>query len=208
MEDVKVKDFINDVAARTASPGGGATAAVTASMAVATILMAVKFSDNNTLTVKNAKMFALTIEELETVKDEFQNMVKKDEENFVTLMDAFKMSKETLKERKVREAKVQEGLIKASEVPIQLIHEIRRVQLIVEKIYPLIKPNIVADIGVGLELLQAVAHSCSYNVYSNIRFLKNKPKKITLLSSVDKKIASIDKLNRYMLKSVKSIINT
>lgn len=208
MEDVKVKDFINDVAARTASPGGGATAAVTASMAVATLLMAIKFSDNNTLTVKNAKMFVLTIEELETVKDDFQNLVKKEEENFIDLMNAFKMSKETLKERKVREEKVQEGLIKASEVPIQLIHEIRRVQLIVEKIYPLIKPNIVADIGVGLELLQAVAHSCSYNVYSNIRFLKNKPKKITLLSSVDKKIASIDKLNRYMLKSVKSIINT
>lgn len=208
MEDVKVKDFINDVAAKTASPGAGATAAVTASMAVATLLMAIKFSDNNTLTAKNAKMFALTIEELETVKDDFQNLVKKEEENFINLMNVFKMPKETLKERRVREAKVQEGLIKASEVPIQLIHEIRRVQLIVEKIYPLIKPNIVADIGVGLELLQAVAHSCSYNVYSNIRFLKNKPKKITMLSSVDKKIASIDKLNRYMLKSVKSIINT
>lgn len=208
MEDVKVKDFINDVAAKTASPGAGATAAVTASMAVATLLMAIKFSDNNTLTAKNAKMFALTIEELETVKDKFQNLVKKEEENFINLMNAFKMPKETLKERRAREAKVQEGLIKASEVPIQLIHEIRRVQLIVEKIYPLIKPNIVADIGVGLELLQAVAHSCSYNVYSNIRFLKNKPKKITILSSVDKKIASIDKLNRYMLKSVKSIINT
>ncbi len=208
MEDVKVKDFINDVAAKTASPGAGATAAVTASMAVATLLMAIKFSDNNTLTAKNAKMFVLTIEELETVKDDFQNLVKKEEENFINLMNVFKMPKETLKERRVREAKVQEGLIKASEVPIQLIHEIRRVQLIVEKIYPLIKPNIVADIGVGLELLQAVAHSCSYNVYSNIRFLKNKPKKITMLSSVDKKIASIDKLNRYMLKSVKSIINT
>lgn len=208
MEDVKVKDFINDVAAKTASPGAGATAAVTASMAVATLLMAIKFSDNNTLTAKNAKMFALTIEELETVKDKFQNLVKKEEENFINLMNAFKIPKETLKERRAREAKVQEGLIKASEVPIQLIHEIRRVQLIVEKIYPLIKPNIVADIGVGLELLQAVAHSCSYNVYSNIRFLKNKPKKITILSSVDKKIASIDKLNRYMLKSVKSIINT
>lgn len=208
MEDVKVKDFINDVAAKTASPGAGATAAVTASMAVATLLMTIKFSDNNTLTAKNAKMFALTIEELETVKDDFQNLVKKEEENFINLMNVFKMPKETLKERRVREAKVQEGLIKASEVPIQLIHEIRRVQLIVEKIYPLIKPNIVADIGVGLELLQAVAHSCSYNVYSNIRFLKNKPKKITMLSSVDKKIASIDKLNRYMLKSVKSIINT
>ena len=208
MEDVKVKDFINDVAAKTASPGAGATAAVTASMAVATLLMAIKFSDNNTLTAKNAKMFALTIEELETVKDDFQNLVKKEEENFMNLMNAFKMPKETLKERRARETKVQEELIKASEVPIQLIHEIRRVQLIVEKIYPLIKPNIVADIGVGLELLQAVAHSCSYNVYSNIRFLKNKPKKITMLSSVDKKIASIDKLNRYMLKSVKSIINT
>lgn len=208
MKDVKIKDFINDVAAKTASPGAGATAAVTASMAVATLLMAVKFSDNNTLTAKNAKMFALTIEELETVKDKFQNLVKKEEENFVTLMNAFKLPKETLKERKAREVKVQEGLIKASEVPIQLIHEIRRVQLIVEKIYPLIKPNIIADIGVGLELLQAVAHSCSYTVYSNIRFLKNKPKKITILSSVDKKITSIDKLNRYMLKSVKSIINT
>lgn len=208
MEDVKVKDFINDVAAKTASPGAGATAAVTASMAVATLLMAIKFSDNNTSTAKNAKMFASAIEELETVKDKFQNLVKKEEENFINLMNAFKMPKETLKERRAREAKVQEGLIKASEVPIQLIYEIRRVQLIVEKIYPLIKPNIVADIGVGLELLQAVAHSCSYNIHSNIRFLKNKPKKITILSSVDKKIASIDKLNRYMLKSVKSIINT
>lgn len=128
MENVKVKEFINDVAAKTASPGGGATAAVTASMAVATLLMAIKFSDNNTLTAKNAKMFVLTIEELETVKDDFQNLVKKEEENFINLMNAFKMSKETLKERKVREAKVQEGLIKASEVPIQLIHEIRRVQ--------------------------------------------------------------------------------
>src|SRR5699024_4215392 len=112
MEDVKVKDFIIDVAADTASPGEGATAEVTASMAVATLLMAIKFSDNNTLTAKNAKMFVLTIEELETVKDDFQNLVKKEEENFINLMNVFKMPKETLKERRVRETKVQEELIK------------------------------------------------------------------------------------------------
>lgn len=207
MEEMKLKDFINNVGARTALPGSTATAAVTASMAVATILMAVKFSENNTLTKRNKQMFSLTIEELEAVIEEFQGLVKKDEEDFVNLVNAFKMPQGTPKERKEREVKVQQELVQASEVPVKLIHEIRRIQLIVEKIYPLIKHNIIADIGTGLELLQAVAHSSSYNVYSNVRFLKNKPKKLKILTSVDKKITSIDKINRNMLKSVKSVID-
>lgn len=206
MEDVTIKDFITSVSSRTATPGAGATAAVTASMAVATILMAVRFSDVATLTAKNKETIRLTIEELEDMREEFRQLVRKDEEGFIDLSNAFKMPAETMAEKKAKEKSVQEGLIIASEVPIKLIHEVRRAQLIVEKIYPLIKQNIVADIGVGLELLQAVAHSSAYNVYSNVRFLKNKPRKIKITTSVEKKIASIDKLNRLMLKSVKSII--
>lgn len=206
MKDVTITDFITSVSSRTATPGAGATAAVTASMAVATILMAVRFSDVSTLTAKNKETLRITIEELEDMRTDFFELIRKDEEGFIVLSNAFKMPANTMAEKKEKEARVQEGLLMASEVPIKLVHEVRRAQLIVEKIYPLIKHNIVADIGVGLELLQAVAHSSAYNVYSNVRFLKNKPRKLKITTSLEKKIASIDKLNRLMLKSVKSII--
>lgn len=206
MEEEKIKDFISEVSQKQATPGAGAVTAVSASMAVATILKAVRFSEVNTLTKKNQELFTKTIEDLEEIRDDFRHLAYKDHESFEVLFEAFKMPKDTAKEKKARDKRVEEGLILTCEVPLQIIDDIRRVQVMVEKIYPLIKHNIISDIGVGLELLQAVAHSSSYNVYSNVRFLKNKARKLAIKTSMETKLSAIDKLNKMINKSIKSII--
>lgn len=206
MEDMKVTDFIDQVSQRTATPGAGASVAVTSSMAVSVILMAIRFSQSVVMTEKNKKMLEKTIDELEVIQNQFVQYVREDEEGFIVLSKAYKMPATTPAERKEKERHVQQGLVTASEVPMKLIHDIRRVQILVEKVYPLIKQNIVADIAVGLSLLQSSAHSCAYNVYSNVRFLKNKPKKLKMTTTIETRLNSIDKLNKLMLKSIKSII--
>lgn len=207
MDDIRIRDFVEQVSQRTATPGAGATTAVTASMAVATIIMAVRFSDIKTLTEKNKRLIALSIEELEDIRDDLLVLAQKEDENFHILSSAFKMSGETTKDQKEKEKKIQEGLIQVCDVPMRVIHDVRRVQVVVEKIYPLVKNNIISDVGVGLELLQSVAHASSLNVYSNVRFLKKSPKKIKIKSTVESKISSIDKLNKLMFKKIQNIID-
>lgn len=207
MDDVRIRDFIEQVSNRTATPGAGSTVAITASMAVATILMAVRFSEGNTLTEKNKRLFTLSVEELENIRDGFISLAHKEEESFLILSAAFKMPSDTAKEQKEKDKKIQEGLVQACDVPMRVIHDVRRVQVVVEKIYPLVKNNIISDVGVGLELLQSCAHASSFNIYANLRFLKNTPKKFKIKSSAESKISSIDKLNKLMLKKIQNYVN-
>lgn len=206
MQDATLQEFVKELSAKQATPGAGATTASMASMAVATILKAVRFSEVKTLTPKNKQLIQTTIGELESIRDEFLQYIEEDHEGFISLSEAYKMPSETISEKKAKEKSVQIGLQKAAHVPQKIIQKVRQVQLMVEKVYPLIKQNLISDIGVGLEMLRSAAHSASYIIYSNIKFLKNKPKKLQMTTSVETKIASIDKLTKLLMKSIKSVI--
>lgn len=173
MNQESITSFINRLASDEPTPGGGAAVGIGASMGVAAIMMAMRFSDTDRLEDEQRKSLKTALERLEFSKDKFLELVAADEEGFQPLAKAYQMPKSTAEEKQKRQEAIEQGLAIASQAPARLLEEVRVVLNIVDDIFPLIKRVIISDIGVGTQLLLAAANASSLNLSINARSMKN-----------------------------------
>lgn len=173
MNQESITSFINRLASDEPTPGGGAAVGIGASMGVAAIMMAMRFSDTDRLEDEQRKSLKTALERLEFSKDKFLELVAADEEGFQPLAKAYQMPKSTAEEKQKRQEAIEQGLAIASQAPARLLEEVRVVLNIVDDIFPLVKRVIISDIGVGTQLLLAAANASSLNLSINARSMKN-----------------------------------
>lgn len=173
MNQESITSFINRLASDEPTPGGGAAVGIGASMGVAAIMMAMRFSDTDRLEDEQRKSLKTALERLEFSKDKFWELVAADEEGFQPLAKAYQMPKSTAEEKQKRQEAIEQGLAIASQAPARLLEEVRVVLNIVDDIFPLVKRVIISDIGVGTQLLLAAANASNLNLSINMRSMKD-----------------------------------
>lgn len=179
MTQESIKTFINRLASDEPTPGGGAATAIAASMGTAAIIMACQISNTEQLTANQSETLNLALERLMFSKKRFLDLVSEDEKAFNIVANAYRMPKSTDEEQVSRRQAIEEGLIEAAKPVSRLLEEIRVVVNIVEDILPLIKRIIISDIGVGVHLLQAAAHSSALTITINTRSMRQQEIKQT-----------------------------
>ena len=173
MKELKVTDFVNKLASNDPTPGGGAAAGVTASLGIAAILMAMRFSTNKKMSDEERAFLKDTIDQYDQSKDHFIELIDRDASDFEPLSQAYGLPKETDEEKEKRKAAIQEGLKTASQPPVELLEEVEAVCQDLEKVVPLIKKSIISDLGVGVQMLRSAIYSSSLNLNINAGQLKD-----------------------------------
>lgn len=208
MKDEKITTFVDKLASKESTPGGGAAAGVSASLGAAAILMAMRFSNTDKLSEEDQASLNQAIDAIEESKAVFIEIIDRDAEDFIPLSNAYGMPKATDEEKTERSKAIQEGLLTASQPPLDLLKEADKVIDIAEENLSLIKKGIISDIGVGLQHLRAAMNSSSLNVIINARSLKDQAKKEELNSAVGEELnQSIDKVDELFNKVQEIIIN-
>jgi formiminotetrahydrofolate cyclodeaminase len=178
MLDTKtIKEFIDELGSNSPAPGGGSVAALSSSLASA--LSAMVFS----LTVgkkaynnMNEEEKALVDKNLEItgeLKNEFLTLMNKDTEVFNSLMEAFKLPKETEEEKAARSEKIQEGYKAAIQVPLEVA---RKTFDLYENILVAVKygnKNAISDGGVAALMAQSAIEGAILNVKINLSAIKD-----------------------------------
>lgn len=190
MKELQVQEFINRLASDEPTPGGGAAAAIAAGMGVGAIIMAMKFSTNKKMTEQENEHLLATITKYEASKEHFIELIDRDAIDFGPLSEAYKMPRGTEEEKALRQEKVEEGLVIASQPPIELLDEAVEIIESVETIIPLVKKVIISDVGVGLQLLRSAIMASSLNLYINGGQMTDKAKKNDYFAKADRIVAS------------------
>lgn len=177
MKESRIIDFVDKLGSKEPTPGGGAAAGVAASMGVAAIVMAMEFSNGSKLEKNEQDLLTNRINELNEIKEIFKDIIDRDATDFEPLSNAYGMARETDEEKAARTEAIQEGLITASQPPIDLLNNAKKVLDIADEIVPLIKKGIISDVGVGVQLLRSAILSSSLNVYINASSLKDEETK-------------------------------
>ena len=177
MKESRIVDFVDKLGSKEPTPGGGAAAGVAASMGVAAIVMAMEFSNGSKLEKNEQDLLTNRINELNEIKEIFKDIIDRDATDFEPLSNAYGMARETDEEKAARTEAIQEGLITASQPPIDLLNNAKKVLDIADEIVPLIKKGIISDVGVGVQLLRSAILSSSLNVYINASSLKDEETK-------------------------------
>lgn len=173
MIDKPFKDLVSSFAAKTPTPGGGAAAALAATMGTALLVMVVRFTRGKKSVASHeeelAQAEALLVDHLARLEP----MAERDCRSFDAVSKAYGLPKLSPQEQEVRKRAIDEGMIGAMVVPEETLCMVRDVFQAVAAIVEVVGRNIISDLGSGAELLIAAAEGAFYNVRINAAFLSD-----------------------------------
>lgn len=153
-----VRGFLDQLAARTPTPGGGGAAAVTGAMAAGLVAMAARFSATR---LPDAGELADQADELRRRLAQLADM---DARAYAAVLEALRLPRETSQ----REVQRQEALLGAALVPLEIAGIGARVAVMAAGLAEAGNPNLRGDAVTGAVLAAASARSAACLVDINV----------------------------------------
>ncbi len=204
IKDQSIQVFLNELASKASTPGGGSAAAIMGAMGAALVSMVC----NLTIGKKN---YTDVEEELKSVlsqagglRERLTHMIQADVEVFDQVMSAYVLPKETEEEKAKRSEAIQLALKTATEVPL----ECARVSAEVIKLSRIVAEkgnlNVISDAGVAVLAAYAALRSAALNVYINAKNIKDRAFAEDRLSRLERILEGADVSTEEIYQLVKS----
>ena len=160
--------FLDEIAAPTPTPGGGSAAAYTAAVGAGLVAMVAgltigkkKYAD------VEAEMQAIRVH-AENLRKELTLAVDDDAGAFEAVMGAFRLPKETEKEKAARIASIQRATLNAAHVPLHVAEDALKVMELALRCVESGNANAISDAASAATLAKAGLTSASFNVRINV----------------------------------------
>lgn len=173
LADLSIKEFLAKTASNSPVPGGGSIAALSAAIAASLSEMVAH------LTIGKKGYEALEEEMQDIAKDAFQyrerliRTIDKDSNAYNDVMAAIKLPKGTEQERNNREGAIQEALINATLVPLDVARDAFKIIELAGKAVKQGNKNAVSDAAVAVMMARTAVLSALYNVKINLASIKD-----------------------------------
>src|SRR4051812_35426440 len=164
-----VEPFIEQLAAPTATPGGGSAAAAGAAMAAGLANMVASMSRGKKAYVQYERELSEAVSRLSLLREELKSAIDADAESYNAVMFAYKKAKESADADGI----VDSALKQATNVPLSVAERAREVLTLVEKLGPITNPNMKSDLTTAAALARAAIEGALANVDINLESLKD-----------------------------------
>jgi formiminotetrahydrofolate cyclodeaminase len=159
--------FIEQLAAATATPGGGSAAAAAGAMAAALGHMVASMSRGKKAYLQHERELSEAIGRLAELREELKGAIDADAESYNAVVKAYKAAKDS----KDGDAAITQALKGAADVPLGVAERGREVTRILESLRPITNPKMASDLTVGLALARAAIEGALANVEINLESL-------------------------------------
>ena len=173
IKDKSVQEFLDELASKASTPGGGSAAAIMAAMGAALVSMVA----NLTVGKKNYEEVDAEMQDMlassESLRDRATDMIRADVEVFDQVMAAYGLPKDSDEEKAQRSKTIQQALKAATDVPLDCA---RLCAEVIELCKPMAEKgntNVISDAGVAVLAAHAALRSAALNVYINIGGIKD-----------------------------------
>ncbi|NLL61585.1 MAG: cyclodeaminase/cyclohydrolase family protein [Candidatus Atribacteria bacterium] len=191
LKDRKIKNFLDLLASKAATPGGGSVAALTGAMGAGLLSMV----GNLTTGKEKYKDVEDRIKELlsrsENLRIEFEGLMESDVAVFNELMAIMKLPRATEEEKEKRDQKMQIALVEAAKVPLAVAQKSKELIDCCKEIAGIGSKNAISDVGVGVLLAEAAFHSAIINVKINLNLIKDEKIKEELNEEINNLTESV-----------------
>jgi glutamate formiminotransferase len=178
-----VEPFVEQLAAPTATPGGGSASAASGAMAAALATMVASMSRGKKAYVQYETQLSDAIARLSQLREELKAAIDADAESFNVVMKAYKQAKEAANGDGISDA----ALKQATSVPLSVAEKAREVVAIVEKLGPVTNPNMKSDLTTAKALAKAAIQGALANVEINLESLKDR----VFAAEVEKRVQAV-----------------
>ena len=174
IKDMTIQTFLDELASKASTPGGGGGAAVNGALGAALISMVANFTIGKKGYEDVHDEFTNILNESEDLRAKLTDAIKDDVDVFNRVMAAYGMAKETDEEKRLRTDGIQAALKEATDVPLTCAKLCRQVIDLSESAAEKGNTNVISDAGVALLAGYAGLRSAALNVYINIGGIKDK----------------------------------
>ena len=174
MQDLTGREFVEVLASKAPTPGGGGASALAAAigMALGNMVGSLTVGKKKYADVE-ADIMALN-EEAEALEAELLDLIDADAEAFKPLAAAYGLPSETEEEKAEKARIMEECLVGACEVPLTIMEKCCRAIDLTEEYAAKGSRLALSDAGVSAALLQAALRGASLNVFINTGSMKDR----------------------------------
>jgi formiminotetrahydrofolate cyclodeaminase len=167
-KDKRVQVFLEELAATSATPGGGSAAALAGAMGAGLVSMVCRLTIGRKHFADLEDELRAVLEEAETLRVRLTELADADSEAFDQVMAAYRLPKETQEEGAARQAAIQAALQGATQVPLETARACATVVVLATQVIEKINPNALGDAGAAALLAEAGLKVAQLNVAINL----------------------------------------
>jgi glutamate formiminotransferase/formiminotetrahydrofolate cyclodeaminase len=167
-----VEPFVEQLAAPTATPGGGSAAAAAGAMAAGLAVMVASMSRGKKAYLQYEAELSAAIAKLSPLREELKAAIDADPESYNSVMQAYKAAKTVSAPE--GEAMIEAGLKQATSVPLGVAEKAQEVAGVAQALFAITNPNMKSDLTTAVALARAAITGALANVEINLESLKDR----------------------------------
>lgn len=206
LKKLSIEEFVNQTASGAPTPGGGSVAALAGSIGAALNVMVYYLTNDKKVyrefTPELRNQIDVASSKLKALSDELLVEMQNDTTAFDSVMQAYKMPKETEEEKMVRMDAIQEGYKKAMEVPLKTANLCLEALFLMEVLSIHGSLHAISDVGVGCLLTYAGVESSLLNVRINLNNMKKGSYTDEIAQKMDKILKIAKETKAIIMKNV------
>ena len=174
IKDNSLQNYLDTLASKSATPGGGSAAALMGAQAAALTSMVCNLTIGKPKYAEVETEMQALLEKSEALREELTGMIKADVDVFNRLMTTYGLPKETDDEKLARSAAIQTVLKDATDVPLACAKACAEVIVLSRVAAEKGSSAVISDAGVAVMSGYAALKSAALNVYINAASLKDR----------------------------------
>ncbi|HUA39961.1 MAG TPA: cyclodeaminase/cyclohydrolase family protein [Streptosporangiaceae bacterium] len=167
MADETITGFLEQLAARTAAPGGGGVAALQAAQAAALVAMVARYSDGPR-SAGHAELVASVLAEADGLRATCEALITADAEAFASVAGAYKLPRDTPDQTSVRQAAIAAALIPATHPQAEIVARCGRLLGLAEALRPVANRSVIGDLAAAVAAIGAAVTTARINIEANV----------------------------------------
>jgi len=177
----KIVDFLNELASKEPTPGGGGASALLGGVGIALESMVANLTKGKKKYAEYEEDIVKILEHTDKLLPEMLELIKKDAEVFEPLAKAYSIPKDT----EGRDEKLDEALKLACTVPVEIVEKAYEAIDILEELAKKGSRLAISDVAVAASAIRAALCGGVVNVYINTKLMKDRTHATTVNAYVE-----------------------
>lgn len=195
MKEQNLSEWLEALAARQPTPGGGAAAALAAATAAGLVGMVSIYTTGKKWQDQEPMMLAINQRAAE-LRTAALALMAADAEAFGKVGDAYKLPSGTEQESANRKEAIELALTAAAQPPIETLSITVEIVSLTRQLVGTANPNVISDVAVAASFAKSAIESAIVNIEINEALIKNPATKQILQSAVDASSESYKDIDR------------
>lgn len=171
--DQPLQDYLHALASEQSTPGGGSAVALSGAMGAALASMVCRLTLGKEAYAGVRQEIEELLRRAENLRSRFQQLFQEDIEAYGRLSASYKLPRETSGERTARSAAIQEQLVEAALVPLEVAERAAELVQCCQRIAEIGNAAVLSDVAIGAILASGAGEGAALLVRFNLRAMKN-----------------------------------